>query len=40
MLVQVMRLSIREKPVTEPDVRELLANYQAGSSYKFRPTNG
>jgi len=29
---------IRAKPGTEPGVHKLLANYQTGVGYKFRPT--
>jgi len=28
------------KPGTEPGIHKLLANYQTGFSYKFRPMNG
>jgi len=30
---------IRAKPGTEPGVHKLLANYQTGFGYKFRPSN-
>ena len=31
---------IRAKPDTEPGIHKLLANYQTGFGYKFRPRNG
>jgi len=33
-------VTVRAKPGTEPGVRKLLANYQTGFGFKFRPTNG
>jgi len=31
--------AIRAKPGTEPGIHKLLANYQTGFGYMFRPTN-